>query len=411
VYPRYGIRFFTSTGSNQTQGVEINGTLIYAETTIGNGVKTITSGNTVTVGTSGGVRPLYRAAGVYVFREDAAGDTYTRLTHVTSSPGAGEYTLTNAADSSNIAPGTTIRDTMDNSIVSIIVTCGDTATTARNIRAVAADPKGACGISMEAVSGLSGAVSVGGYINNVLMDGPANDLLLRYTQITETSVKFGADSRDSAVWLKEHSGSSVITKVDKSLAVKGRIQYLSGSRSFEKKQVTPTFSTASLTPSAITMTGALGYMSYLITEHPGPREVRAELEVGVVGAAGSFGLFTLQVSYDGRDSWTTLSDTRVDVDFRGRIVLQAQDELLEDSNAQVSGTGAATFHYRVTVASSSTSTTVYVFGEATATTLGANETTGATAITVAARDNFFVGQPLRVTLDDGTVHQSLIARR
>ena len=408
-YPRYGIRFYSSTGSNQTQGVELNGVIAYSEITNGNGIKTITSGNTLTVGTSGGVRPLYRAAGVYVFREDAAGDTYTRLTHVASSPGTGEYTLANAADASNIVPGTTIRDTMANDIVSITVTTGDTATSGRNIRAVATDPKGLVGLSMTDVSGLNGSIDVGGFINNIEMDSPANSLLMRYSQITETSVKFGAGSRDSAVFLKEQSGSSILTKVDKTLAIKGRIQYLESARGFEKKAVTPTFSTASLTPSAITMTGALGYMSYLITEHPGPREVRAEMEVAVAGAAGSFGLFTLQVSYDGRDSWTTLSDTRVDVDFRGRIVLQAQDELMEDSNAQASGTGAATFHYRVLASSSSTSTTVYVFGEPPATTLTALESAGNAAMTVAEREHFFNGQSIRVMRDDGTEKFSYIA--
>jgi len=400
LYPRYGVRFFSSTGSSQTQGVYFNGR-IYSEITA-KGPTTSTSGTTHV--REGHGRFLARAAGIRVFREDVAGGTYEQLTHVASSPGATEYTLVDQ-DGDAIAPGDDIRNTMANDITSVTVSTGAAATTARNIRVYWVDPKGLTGLSIEGSSALYGEFEVSGYQTNVDMDGPANTVDIRYGQISDLNVRFGPSSVDSSVYFGEHSGFSILTKVDKSAATSGRIQYLRGSRSFQRDLVTATFTTASLTPTAVDLDGGNDYIGYLITEHPGPRQVRAELEVAVVGAANSFALLTLQVSHDSGTTFTTLSDTTVDVGFKGRVVLEAFDELLENTDAQVS----ATFRYQVTVAVSDTAATAYGVGTPPATTLGASETTGATAITVAEREHYFTGQPLRVTQDDGTIHQSLIA--
>jgi hypothetical protein len=403
-YPRYGVRLYSSTGLNTIQDVEINGR-IYSEISIA-GPTTITSGTTLTrAGHGSPVRPLYRAAGIRMFRENAAGGAYTPLTQVASSPGTGEFSLVDQ-DTDAIGVGDDVRTTMANDITSVTATTGDTATPGRNIRGYWVDPKGLTGLVLKNCSAVRGAVAVGGYQTCIDVDAPAVQIDTRYLQICDVGVNFGSTAVDASVVLGEQSGSSVITKIAGAGATSSRNQYLRNMRAFDRTSIaTAVFSTASLTPAAITMDTGNAYVTYLVTEHPGPREVRAELEVGVAGAAGSFGLFTLQVSYDGGTNYTTLAETRVNVDYRGRLVIEAQDPFMENTDAQV----APTFRYRVLVASSSTSTTVYAFGPPAATTLGANETTGATAITVAARDNYFIGQPLRVTLDDGTVHQSLIA--
>lgn len=400
LYPRYGLRLFTSTGANQTQGVYLNGR-IYSEITI-KGPTTSTSGTTHE--REGHGRFLSRSAGIRVFREDAAGGTYTQLEHVASSPNDSQYTVVDQ-DGDPIAPNDDIRSTMANDITSVTVTTGAAATTARNVRVYWIDPKGVTGLSNEGSSAITGEIEVSGYQKNIDMDGPANTITARYGQIADTNVRFGAASIDSNVYLGEQSGSSIIQKVDKDDAVSGRIQYLQGSRSFQIDDVTPTFTTASLAPAAIPLQGGDEYIGYLITEHPGPRQVRTELEVALVGAVSSFAVFSLEVSHDSGTTFSVLSDTRIDVGYRGRIVLEAFDELLENTDAQVS----ATFRYRVTAAVSDTGATAYVFGKTPATTLGASETTGATAITVAEREHYFTGQPLRVTQDDGTIHQSLIS--
>lgn len=403
LYPQMGVRFFSSTGSNTNQDIIIEG-LIYGEISIA-GPTTITSGTTfVRAGHGSPVRPLYRAAGIRAFREDAAGGTYTPLTLVASSPSSGEFSLVDQ-DSDPIAVGDDIRSTMANDITSVTGTTGDTASASRDIRAYWVDPKGFVGIYVENTSAISGDLTVGGYQTCIDMRGPANTINARYLQITDLGVNFGAGSIDSAVYLGEQSGGSVIQKVSTAGAANGRVQYLKGSRSYQRENVGATTTTASLTPAALAMTGGNSYVPYLITEHPGPREVRADLLVAVVGAASSFGWFTLQVSYDAGANWTNLAEKRVDVGYQGPLALEAIDPFMENTDAQV----APTFRYRVTVASSSTSTTVYVFASPTATTLGANESTSATAITVAERGGFFNGHPLRVVLDDGTVHQSLIA--
>lgn len=402
LYPRYGARFYNS-GSATNQEIEFRGR-IYSEVSQA-GPQTITSGTTITLtGHGSPVRPLYRAAGIRVFREDAAGGTYTQLEHVASSPGTGQFSMVDQ-DSDAIAVGDDVRNTMANDITSVTITTGDTATVARNIRAYWVDPKGTTGLLIEATSAMSFDVAVGGYQTGTDMNGPANSGLMRYVQIVDLGLNFGSGSIDSRCYLGEQSGSSVIEKVRYSSATSGRIQFLEGSRGYERQNVNATTTTASLTPAALAMDGGNSYVPYLINEHPGPREVHAELLVAVVGAASSFGMFTLEVSYDAGTTFTVLGETRVDVGFQGKIVIEAQDNFLENNDAQV----APTFRYRVNVSSSSTSTTVYVFATPTATTLGANESTSATAITVAERGGFFTGHPLRVVLDDGTTHYSLIA--
>ena len=399
-YPQHGIRFFSSTGINQTQDASLESVRAYSEISIA-GPETSTSGTTHAL--TGFGRFLFKADSIRVFREDANGGTYTQLTHVASSPGAEEYTLTDDSAVA-IAPGDDIRGTMANDILAVVATTGVAASVSRNIRIYWIDPKGFRGLSIEGSSGISGDVVMSGYEQNVNMDGPANSILLRYHQVCHTGVRFGPNSQDSRVYLGEQSGASVLEKVDISEAAGLRVQYKEGSNDFAEDKISATFTSASLTPAAIPVAGG-DFVSYQITEHPGPREVVAELDVAVVGAASSFGLFTLEVSYDGGTVWTPLAEKRVDVGYRGDLRLRAVDTLMENTDAQVS----ATFKYRVTGASSSTSTTIYAFGTPTATTLGASETTGATLITVAARDNFFNGEPLRVTQDDGTIHYSLIA--
>lgn len=402
LYPRYGVRLFSSTGSNTNQDFIINGR-IYGEISIA-GPTTITSGTSLTrAGHGSPVRPLYRAKGIRVFREDAAGGTYTPLTQVASGPAAGQYSLVDQ-DTDAIAVDDDIRSTMANDITSVDITAGDTATVSRNIRAYWVDPKGLTGLHVEDTSALQASLAIGGYETCLDVQGPANDIDLRYIQICDVGVKFGADSIDSKAYLGEQSGASVIQKVDVSGATNGRIQYLKGSRGFQRENVNATVTSASLTPAAIAMDGGNSYVPYLITEHPGPRQVRAELLVAVVGAASSFGLFTLEVSYDAGANWTVLGETREDVGFQGRIAIEGIDAFMENTDAQV----APTFRYRVMVSSSSTSTTVYVFASPTATTLSGAEATGQTALACTERGGFFTGHPLRVTLDDGTIHQSLI---